>query len=1806
MLVLTLLFGLATGFRLAGATDAPQNSAQHAPSIRYIDGQQPVIKGDSRLAAMAARSDDTNAPETDVIPLDRQVQPGSDDGAMASGEGMPAYSSTEIVVSYSQAEAAESLASAALESAGESPADDAFAVASVEVGAIEALPAEEDVTAGEFMAESLQRTLEEADIAVQAVTPEENEVVDDGGLLTVELAAGQSMDGAIEAIESCEGVEYAQPLMYYYAEGFNDPKVSLQWGLDVVDAYDMYSDPAVRANIGNVTIAVLDSGIRQTHEDLQASVVAGYDFIGIDDNPNDDFGHGTHVAGIAAAIANNSKGVASPGSGAKIMPVRVLNAAGRGDTLSLRRGIQFAADNGADILNMSLGGSAADTDATVEAAVNYALGKGCLVVAAAGNDKQKNLISYPARYEGVLAVGALSLNTSDGTYYESDYSNYEAACLPRMLYAPGTQILSTTFNGDKTYDYRKGTSMATPLVSGMAAALKAKSGGTLSGAALMNELFARSLTQTRRFEVVVNNVSTIRTDSATYRILNDDGTAGQVPDVKTLIINANGGSHEVTANDVQVQVSAQSKAGVTDGTVSSSVSLYYQLYEKSGENLTACGTKNKLTGTLVGGTVTLPLDLSKYPNGSYVVVSASDDSQVFRDSDTFYLQLNNGSVFSGHGVTITVNPPPVYTANPTPALLPTAGVDIMYSYFDSVDGDIERSTKFLLGTTSWENGKYTLTVPMAPGKYQFYCNVLDDERYAQLSKMGSPVVVSGTTVAPAYTLVIDDMSSVGTLTLGGASLPANFTEGVFSRAYALNMNGWSTPAAKIKLTGVQTDDITVECDGQAIDSRAFVDGSDTNIYFRNDNYPNATNGVYTITIRSSAGKTGSVQMVAAYAGWIQATTPDPMTVYVYAGAQSYSISNVDSETFFFLDTPTAKIEYRIAAPTDGYLAYGVVNKTEGTFGMKQLGKDMTELGAADLNASCIAANPSIPVTAILKSSAAEAAGETGGTLTSGQAKSGNFDYYEDADDYNISIIGSSASVSMTAQTDFQFDLYRGADTLVRTLTPVKSGDNYVISAVSIGGLTSDSYRVVLSSVDSGKGWPPYKAGLFVNGGYSLTVTDAAMAGSMTLNGNAVAASFIGTDTLVYTLNMTGWNTSAAKLTLTGIEASNLTVTRDGQPVACDITTAGGNTEAHFTNGAYPSASGAYVLTVKSTLGATGTAQLAGEFRGKLRVTVPSGAVMTVNVYSGGEKTAFAGLTATQDCYFSTGTAAAQVEFLLTQCPNGYVPYGGVGKNGSAYETKLLGADFALLNGADLGASQTTAIPVTPVLVSTVTEAVGEAGGTLTIGQEKSGTFDYYMDEDDFVFTWTEGKPTITMTSATDYKVELYDSVSTLLQTLTPTKTGQAFILNQEVTGAITPGTYTLKLISVDSAPGQMPLQSGLFFSGGYTVKVSGQPVVTPPTPTGSSGAGSSGGSQQVIRMPLANVPYTSGKDGAVVPAFTKENLKKVADGTTGTDLPLDFRSVPDMKGLDMTLTPALLETVKGKTLKLITAYGSLALPADGLSGTVNIKLNKGVFDVEILTNGKPFHASNLQSPMLVSIPYQLKAGESSATLTMMQVDGSAGSSVVPRSFYRDGMVSAWVYKTGKFDVKQMGASEFIDTKGQWMSPAVTYMTARGIVNGVGQNKFAPDRVITREQFITMIMRTLAMEFQGELPPVALSDQSDVSAWALSSVTHAYALGIISVDNSGKFDPKAPITRQDMFFFAYTAMDKFGMLPDEVTGQAVTFKDWSSVKQSERDAVQTLAKLELIQGNQGNLRPMGTSTRAEGAQFLNNILLFEQK
>ncbi|MGD2147809.1 MAG: S8 family peptidase [Anaerolineae bacterium] len=292
----------------------------------------------------------------------------------------------------------------------------------------------------------------------------------------------------LAVLRSNPNVEYAEP--DYIAQLAYDPDDpyytgGTQWGPQKIQAdlaWDLFTGSQ------DVVIAVIDMGVDLVHPDLQSQLwtnagevpgngqdddgngyaddVHGWDFVNWDGDPQDDHGHGTHVAGIAAATADNGTGVAGVGFNSGVMAIK----AGNGATGSVRysaiaQSLYYAADNGADVINLSVGGYTSVS--YLRDAVNYAWSKGCVLVGAVGNDNTDSRF-YPAAYDNVIGVSGTTQSDA-----KASWSNYGSQV---SVAAPGYGIYSTYWMGTSTYGYLSGTSMAAPHVAGLAALLFAQDG----------------------------------------------------------------------------------------------------------------------------------------------------------------------------------------------------------------------------------------------------------------------------------------------------------------------------------------------------------------------------------------------------------------------------------------------------------------------------------------------------------------------------------------------------------------------------------------------------------------------------------------------------------------------------------------------------------------------------------------------------------------------------------------------------------------------------------------------------------------------------------------------------------------------------------------------------------------------------------------------------------------------------------------------------------------------------------------------------------------------------------------------------------------------------------------------------------------------------------------------------------------------------------------------------------------------------------------------------------------------------------
>jgi serine protease len=251
----------------------------------------------------------------------------------------------------------------------------------------------------------------------------------------------------------------------------NDACYKYQWHLRQLGMPDAWK----RGNGKGVVVAVIDTGVSKVADLAETKFVPGYNFLANNANADDDHGHGTHVAGTIAQSTNNKLGVAGVAYGASIMPLKVLSARGSGSVAGIAQAIRWAADHGANVINMSLGGPT--RLGSMGSAVKYARDKGVVIVAAAGNDG-RGRVGYPAAYPGVVAVAATQFDETT-TFYSNWGAEIDVA-------APGgntrvdqngdgkpdgvlqhTIVPGQTSNTD--YLWFMGTSMASPHAAGVAA-----------------------------------------------------------------------------------------------------------------------------------------------------------------------------------------------------------------------------------------------------------------------------------------------------------------------------------------------------------------------------------------------------------------------------------------------------------------------------------------------------------------------------------------------------------------------------------------------------------------------------------------------------------------------------------------------------------------------------------------------------------------------------------------------------------------------------------------------------------------------------------------------------------------------------------------------------------------------------------------------------------------------------------------------------------------------------------------------------------------------------------------------------------------------------------------------------------------------------------------------------------------------------------------------------------------------------------------------------------------------------------------
>jgi subtilisin family serine protease len=286
----------------------------------------------------------------------------------------------------------------------------------------------------------------------------------------------EKTEAALAALRRDPDIEFAERDYIAHASlAVNDPYVvaGTEWHLAKIAADRAWD---ITTGSSSVVVAVLDSGVNAAHPDLVGHLLQGYDFVWNDSDPADDFGHGTAVTGTIVAAGNNGMGVAGVAFGCSVLPVKVMDASGSATHSCIAQGIEYAVQQGARVINLSLGGDFASS--TLQDAIDYAWSNNVVVVASAGNSGG-TVPQYPAACDHVVGVAATEPDDSKAWF--SSYGSWVA------LFAPGDNIWTTQRDLTNAYGSWAGTSFSSPIVAGVAA-LVASAKPSLSNTQIANIL----------------------------------------------------------------------------------------------------------------------------------------------------------------------------------------------------------------------------------------------------------------------------------------------------------------------------------------------------------------------------------------------------------------------------------------------------------------------------------------------------------------------------------------------------------------------------------------------------------------------------------------------------------------------------------------------------------------------------------------------------------------------------------------------------------------------------------------------------------------------------------------------------------------------------------------------------------------------------------------------------------------------------------------------------------------------------------------------------------------------------------------------------------------------------------------------------------------------------------------------------------------------------------------------------------------------------------------------------------------------
>lgn len=454
------------------------------------------------------------------------------------------------------------------------------------------------------------------------------------GVHIIQLPPTASEKAVAALLSKNPHIKFAEPDMILEPQGTaNDPYFPSAWHLPKIGATTAWDSSTGSA----ITIAILDSGVDASHPDLAGKLVAGWNFYDNNSTTTDVYGHGTKVAGSAAAVTNNSLGVAAVAGGAKIMPIRVTDTSGMGYLSYMASGITWAADHGARVANLSF--QAAGGYSTIQSAAQYMKNKGGLVTTAAGNTGTAQSFAYS---DTNIVVSAT--DSSDNKASFSSYGNFVSVA------APGVSIYSTVKGG--SYGAVSGTSFAAPVTAGVVALVMAAN-PSLSAGTVQNLL---------------------------YSTAKDLGSAGKDTtygygriNAAAAVAAAKGGSGGGDTSAPTVAISAPTAGATVKGLVSVNVS--------ASDNVGVARVDLVVNGTKLASDTSSPYgfswDSTKVADGNATLVAYAYDAAGNYSSSTVTVKVANGS----GGDTIA---PVVSISNPLSGSKVSGNVSVQASATDNV------------------------------------------------------------------------------------------------------------------------------------------------------------------------------------------------------------------------------------------------------------------------------------------------------------------------------------------------------------------------------------------------------------------------------------------------------------------------------------------------------------------------------------------------------------------------------------------------------------------------------------------------------------------------------------------------------------------------------------------------------------------------------------------------------------------------------------------------------------------------------------------------------------------------------------------------------------------------------------------------------------------------------------------------------------------------------------------------------------------------------------------------------------------